>query len=220
MLFRSAAVDRLTELVEAIGRGDVKAELMSELERQRRQLQPLEGSEAIDQGQLSRLLGQLGRLLDTLHTQAGPPAQRLHDDPLLSAVMKRSRIPGGTCGFDLPAFQCWLAQPADHRRQTLEAWLHPLEGLRDAVGMLLRLLRETGRMADRSAESGAFQEPLDPTRSVQLIRVAVDPETMVYPEISASRHRVTIRFLELPQERSRPVQTENDVAFGLCYCYG
>jgi len=214
-----AAVGRMIELVDALGPGEVKGELLAELERNREQLERLSGSERVDEARLHSTLDRLRRLTDSLRAQAGHPAQRLTDDPLFAAVMKRSRIPGGTCGFDLPAFQHWLLRPAAERRATLEAWLKPLEPFREASGALLELLRETGARERCEAQAGSFEQSLDPSRPCQLLRIGLAGDSSVYPEISASHHRLTIRFLEHPGTTGRAERTTGTVRFELWRCY-
>lgn len=214
-----AAVGRLIELVDALGPGEIKAELLAELERNREQLQRFSGSEQVDQSRLQTTLDRLQRLTDALRAQAGHPAHRLTDDPLFAAVMKRSRIPGGTCGFDLPAFQHWLLRPGSERRATLDAWLKPLEPFREASETLLELLRETGARERCEAPSGSFEQTLDPSRPCQLLRIGLAENSSVYPEVSASHHRLTVRFLERPGTTGRAERTADTVPFELWRCY-
>ena len=52
----------------------------------------------------------------------------------------------------------------------------------------------------------------------QLLRVTMPPPSELFPEISGSQHRCTIRFLNWTDATSRPVHVEMDVPFLLTCC--
>jgi len=54
--------------------------------------------------------------------------------------------------------------------------------------------------------------------NVRLLRVSLPGQTMLFPEISGSQHRFTVRFLEWSTIDSRAVQTGHDVTFYLSIC--
>ncbi|NIP88739.1 MAG: cell division protein ZapD, partial [Gammaproteobacteria bacterium] len=51
-----------------------------------------------------------------------------------------------------------------------------------------------------------------------LLRVILCDNSDLYPEISGSQHRFTVRFLEWSTIERRAVQTGHDVAFQLAIC--
>jgi cell division protein ZapD len=51
-----------------------------------------------------------------------------------------------------------------------------------------------------------------------MLRVSLPDGSPLYPEISGSQHRFTIRFLEWSSVDRRAVQTGHDVAFQLSIC--
>ena len=56
--------------------------------------------------------------------------------------------------------------------------------LRDAIGILLKLLRENGKVHHFTAFHGSFQQ-MQGGRVAQLLRIALDPDLPCIPEISA-----------------------------------
>jgi cell division protein ZapD len=52
----------------------------------------------------------------------------------------------------------------------------------------------------------------------QLVRVTLPPTTDLFPEISGSQHRCTIRFLNWLDAAKRPVHVETDIPFLLTCC--
>jgi cell division protein ZapD len=52
----------------------------------------------------------------------------------------------------------------------------------------------------------------------RLLRVSLLQDSTLYPEISGSQHRFTVRFLEWSTLECRAVQTGHDVPFQLSIC--
>jgi len=207
----------LLDILAILSRSDLKTELIKELERHLSTLGRLNESPDVDQQQLATILKHLEQLRGALHGTNGPLGQDLRDSEFLNGVRQRSTIPGGTCDFDLPAYHCWLNRPADTRREIQQAWLDSLRLTRQAVELLLKLVRNTAGPSHEVATAGGFQRNLDADLPFQLIRVAIDSALPYYAEISGGKHRFTIRFLN-PNEGGRPLQATGDVPFRLSCC--
>jgi cell division protein ZapD len=214
---RQAIID-LVELQEIVTGGDIKAELINELERHSTYLDNLRRHEAVAQDELQAVLDQLQDVVVRLRTLAGQPGQLLRDEALLSAVRQRMSLPGGICGFDIPCFSYWLSRPVSMQQDHLQGWFAHFDLLEEAVKLILHLIRETGMRLQRQAEHGTFQWTVDKVRSWQLIRVGIDIEATVFPEITGSRHRIVVRFMDMPDVASKPRQVEQQVPFILCCC--
>ena len=53
---------------------------------------------------------------------------------------------------------------------------------------------------------------------MQLIRITLPAGTEIYPEISGSHYRVSVRFLAWQDANTHPVQMTTDVPFTLSLC--
>jgi len=206
------------DVMSVLGRTDLKKEIIKELERQAATLDSLARNPAVDPARLDDVLGEVRGVLATLHSQDQPPGHELRFNELLSTVRQRASIPAGACHFDLPAFHFWLARPAEERLRDLHEWLSTFNVLRDAVALCLRLVRESAVATDELAESGFFQRNLSTATPCQMIRVALPRDAPVYPEISAGKHRFTIRFMNPGDASTRPTQSDSDVPFELLCC--
>ena len=180
-------------------------------------LNRLVSNPGVDEGRLIALLGEIDARVGALHS-AGPLTQPLRDHEFLNMIRNRTAIPGGTCEFDLPAYHFWLSQPDAMRREDLERWLGTLEPLRRAVRLILNLIRNSAGATDERASGGMFQRTLDAAAPCHLIRVMLADDARCFPEISGSKHRFTIRFLELPDLNGRAAQSKDDVPFRLVCC--
>jgi cell division protein ZapD len=211
-------ISALLDVVELMARSDIRNELIKELERHSTVLGALQGSAAVDQHRLQAILRDISQFLRELRDAGNQVGQSLRKDELIQSIKQRNAMPGGTCSFDLPAYHFWLNRSADERRAQLEAWQQDLVLVRKALNLALHLIRSSASPSREVAERGFYQKPIESGAACQLVRVLLPAESKLYPEISAGRHRFTVRFMEQAKTCDRPVQTENDVEFELQCC--
>lgn len=208
----------LIEATDVLGRIDVKRELIKELERQQAKLLQVAHTPQVNADVLNQLLDQQAQLLDQLHRMGSQPGAHLKNHELINAVRQRASIPGALCAFDLAALHHWLAQPYTERREDFQQWLEPLTTIRRANELVIDLIRNSVTAEKKTAEDGFFQLNMESSMPYQLVRVLLDDTTNVYPEISAGKHRVIIRFMHIDQQTGHPYQVNHDVAFELAIC--
>jgi cell division protein ZapD len=210
-----ATVDSILEILAILGRGDVRAEVLKDLERHTERLNQFRQTPGVDAQRLNRLLTSLDQRKSALTAAGTQFLQPFRDCDFLSAIKHRSAIPGGTCSFDLPDYNFWLNLPIKARQQQIGAWLKTLAPLCDAVGDLLWFAREAGEPKQCSAGAGFYQTNLDRNMHLNLIRLRLARAPGVFPEVSAGKHRLTVRFVEWKGIDARPVQTTERVDFEL-----
>jgi cell division protein ZapD len=213
-----AAIRGLIDVVDFLTRSDIKSELIKELERHMAIFMRLRPHPGVDLRRLDEIIEQLNRLLTSLKDQAYQAGQTLRQDELVSTIRQRIAIPGGTCNFDVPAYHYWLNQPAEQRIHHLNHWMEDLRLIHEGVIQVLKALRESTPAIKAVALGGSYQQSLEPGSSYQLLRILLPLESSLFPEISAGKHRFTLRFLEQPMTVTRPLQTEQDVEFELQCC--
>ena len=213
-----AAVSALLEILAITQRGDVRSEVLKELERQMAALSAFTTRPGVDTGRLRVLLTKLHRMREELSTVGALFMQKLRDSEFLNAIKHRSTIPGGTCEFDLPDYTHWLNQPDEIRGADFSHWLAIIRPLGDAIGELLWMTREQAKTRREVATNGVFHLTLDRDVPVQLIRIILPPETEIYPEISGSHYRVSVRFLSWQDADTHPIQSTSDTPFILALC--
>jgi cell division protein ZapD len=213
-----AAVSSLLDILAITSRGDTRADVLKELERQLALLNEFQSRPGVDSGRLRTVISNLLRLRTDLLGTGSAYLQPLKESEFLSAIRHRSAIPGGTCDFDLPDFCYWLNQPAELRIDTFSRWITMLRPLCDAIAELLWLTRQNGRARREVARGGVYHITFDRETPVQLLRIALPSDLGIYPEISGSHYRSSVRFVTWhgPTERSR--QAEGDVEFELTCC--
>jgi cell division protein ZapD len=213
-----AAMSSLIDILAITARGDVRSEVLKELERQLSTLNEFQTKPGVDPTRLRTLLSNLMRLRSELMNAGTTFLQPLRDSEFLSAIKHRSTIPGGTCEFDLPDYYFWLTQTAETRVRTFNQWLGLLRPLCDAIAELLWLTRQNGKTRQETAQAGTFSITFDRDNPLQLLRISLPAAAGLYPEISGSHHRCSMRFLTWNGLGVRATQAETDVPFLLSCC--
>jgi cell division protein ZapD len=213
-----SAVGSLIDILAITTRGDVRSDVLKELERQLTTLTEYQAKPGVDVERLKTLMTNLVRLRTDLQSAGLTFLQPLRDSEFLSAIKHRSAIPGGTCEFDLPDYYFWLTQPDEVRTRTFNEWLSLLRPLCDAVAELLWLTRQNGRTRKETAQGGTFNITFDRDNPLQLLRISLPAAAGLFPEISGSHYRCNVRFLSWKGLTSRATQTEADVPFVLSTC--
>jgi cell division protein ZapD len=213
-----AAVSSLLEILAITARGDSRGEVLKELERHVNVLKEYQSKTGVDPSRLKSLMSNLLKLREDLATAGANFMGPLRDSEFLSAIKHRSAIPGGTCDFDLPDYSYWLSRPAPVRTAEFNAWLALIRPLCDSIAELLWLTRQNAKRKSETAVGGIFQLQLERENPCQMVRVTMPAGSPLFPEISGSQHRCTIRFLSWTDATSRPVHVETDVPFLLTCC--
>lgn len=211
-------IEVFIDVLQIVARSDLKKELIKELERHTGTLNNLARNPRVDERRLEKVVTEVRDSLNTLHQSDGIVDMALHGDEFFCSVRQRSSIPAGTCDFDLPGFHHWLSGSESRRREDLTRWFSSFNVLRDSIELCLRLVRESAIATRETAHNGMFQETVDRGAPCQMIRVALAHDAPYYPEISAGRHRFTVRFMLPGSGPQRPSQTHDDIPFDLLRC--
>lgn len=212
------AVDVLIEITSILTRSDLKSEVIKELERHLLKLAKLTHSAGINREKLATILNGLEEKINALNMQRGQLGVELREHEFFKTITQRSGIPGGTCDFDLPIYHLWLQGSHAARQEQLDNWFEPLLALRDAVDLLVNLIRTSSSPHAEVASEGFYQQSLDKNSPVQMLRIAVPIEHCYFIEVSGGKHRFSIRFLHFQDATKRPNPVTTDVAFELTTC--
>jgi cell division protein ZapD len=213
-----AVVASMLDIITILNRGDVRNDVLKDLDRQLLAFDRFQNLPAVDEGRLKSVLRNLRTLREEVIAVGSQYLQPLRENEFLSAIKHRSAIPGGACEFDLPEYAHWLRRPYTDRIADIERWMTTIKPLCHAIAELLWLVREGATPIPQVAVNGAYHHALSRESTAGLLRITLPPGTALYPEISGSQHRFTMRFMQWSNAGSRPVQTTSDVRFLLTIC--
>lgn len=211
------AIQTLFEIMDVAARSDMKSDVLKDLDKQKQVLNGYRGNPAISEAALDQITGELETRFSALSQQTGKPGQPLTENDWLMAIRSRIGIPGGTCEFDLPAYFHWQHQPASQRQADLSGWVAVLSPLFEAIHLLLGLLRDSGKPQKVAAAGGQFQQNLPQGRTYQLLRVRLDREAGLIPEISGNRLLFSVRLMRTGDDQ-RLHLCPDDASFEIALC--
>lgn len=211
------AIQTLFEIMDVASRADMKSDVLKDLDRQKQSLAAYRGNPAISEDALDAIIGQLDSCFARIAETPGKPGHALTENDWLMAIRSRIGIPGGTCEFDLPAYSHWQHQPAQQRQADLAHWAQTLSPLAESVVLLLKMMRDTGTPQKVIAIGGQFQQNLPQGRSFQLLRLRIDAESDLVPEISGNRLMFSVRLMRLGNDqRLHPAGEDGSFELTLC----
>lgn len=209
------AMATLFDLLDMCERADVRTAVLQDLDRHRTALSALREHPGVDRATLDGLLDEIHAVSAALAGQ-GRIGQCLRENEWLASLRGRITMPGGSSSIDLPSYYAWQIKSPDVRVRDLQGWIEPLMPLHRAMALILQLLRDAGDAQDQVASQGAYQEMLG-GKTFQMLRVWVDAQQNVFPEISANKYVIWVRFSAQDKDL-KPQPVNIDIAFRLARC--
>ncbi len=207
----------LLQILDVVDRAELKLDLLQELERQKTTMSLLIGNPAIAANTLETILKDIDIASNALRAEATKLGQSLRANEWLMSIKQRAGIPGGVCEFDVPSYHYWLGLGEARRRQDFESWLKPLLPMQQAIVIILHILRGSGATTKLVANNGAYQQMLGGAKPAQMLRIEVADDVACFPEVSANKYAINIRFNTLECSQ-KPQKYEEDVKFSLTLC--
>lgn len=207
----------LLQILDVVDRAELKLDLLQELERQKTTMSLLIGNPAIAADTLEIILKDIDIASNALRAETTKLGQSLRANEWLMSIKQRAGIPGGVCEFDVPSYHYWLGLGEARRRQDFESWLKPLLPMQQAIVIILHILRGSGATTKLVANNGAYQQMLGGAKPAQMLRIEVADDVVCFPEVSANKYAINIRFNTLECSQ-KPQKYEEDVKFSLTLC--
>jgi cell division protein ZapD len=211
------AIQTIFEVMDVGSRSDMKSDVLKDIDRHKAQLNTYRGNPAISEQLLDDAIAKLDHSFHLLSSTPGKTGQGLLDIDWLMSLRGRMSIPGGTCEFDLPAYFDWQHHSVEQRRTDLLRWAATLTPLASAVGLLIKMLRDSGSAQKVVALGGQFQQNLPPGRTFQLLRLRINTTLGLIPEISGNRLMMSERQMRQGDDDRLHAAAE-DAAFELTLC--
>ncbi|PPI88655.1 cell division protein ZapD [Candidatus Pantoea edessiphila] len=190
----------IDELLDIFERGDIRTQLLHELERQKQKLLMWSNTPGVDVAIIDRINHKLKILSDQL-MNSPKIGQQLREDHLIGLVRKRLNIPGGCCSFDLPGLHIWLHFLQAKRNNQVRSWIETLSPIHKTLSIILNLIRQAGTFSTQTSINGFYQ---DNAIGADLLRLQIDiKDNFIYPKISGHKSRYSIRFVPLSKEHGK-----------------
>ena len=212
-----ACLSTMINIINMIDRPDLKSKLTHELKRHHHNLERLKNIPNIDHEKLDTICCDLSLVIEKLYTINGKLGQSLRDNEFINTTRQYILNSNIICSFDMPAYHYWINQSTEQQQYDLSNWMKSLETTKEAISILLHLIRQSNKTTSITAHKGFYQDNLDAQNTCQLIRVALPKEALLFPEISAGKHRFSIKFYHTAMN-NRPKASEKNILFDLMLC--
>ncbi len=206
------------EVIEVAARSELKSDVLKDLEKNKQQMMAFRDNPGIAQDVLEGVIKQIETAFSEVNSQTGKTGSLLNDNEWMTSVRSRIAIPAGTCEFDLPAYFHWQHLSPARRREDMMRWASSLWPMAKSINLLLKMLRDTGSAQKVMAVGGHFQQNLPQGRSFQLLRLRIDEQLDLVPEISGNRLIVSVRLLRPSLGDKLPAASMEDAGFELTLC--
>jgi cell division protein ZapD len=212
-----ASLIALFEILEITSRADIKSDLLQELERQKQILEMFRKNPNVSETALNEVLDGIKTTFREMLDLPGKVGEHLRENDWLMTIKQRIGIPGGCCIFDLPSYHYWLNLDPIHRHKAFNEWLAPFQPVRNAFGIVLYLLRKSGRTLRAVANQGIFQLT-GSEYAAHMLRLTMNDDLPCVPEISANKYALNIRFIPSQSPGQKSKTYEGDVSFEITFC--
>jgi cell division protein ZapD len=192
----SAALDNILIILDMINRKDIRKELLHEIDRLTKSFLQLSSVPEVDNSLLELVLHELNELQGELQILQSLIAPKLRKNPFITTMAKRFAIPNSLLATDLPVAHHWFSASSERRHQDLSSWLDYLSFTRNAIALVLQLVRHSTPSCYKTAINGIYHQSMDAHTVCQLVQVSTVSSVPYYVEISGGKHRFTVRFIE------------------------
>ena len=182
--------ERLFELMLTASRSDLKVDLIQEIERQKVKLKSKSKNQANN-----NLMVRLAKIKNALEKAKVQPGFYFGNDKFLQEIKSRRDSPYGITSVDFPEFDYWLQNESPlMRKEYFKQKIGPFNPIKDAIFVILAILRSNAKEELVVASEGSFQKKLDPTLKNDLITVTMNLRSNYYPIVSSNKYAASIRF--------------------------
>jgi cell division protein ZapD len=219
--FEFGCFNSLFDIAQLVSRSDLKIDFLQELERQEKKQSALLDHRALKDNQLylKKIIPLVQVTRKKLENLDVKPGFNFNNNFFLEEVKKRISSQGGFLDVDFPNFHNWTSQKT--RKSKLEdfkSWVQPLEVFKEAASIILSILRNQCHVEMIKAKEGKHQQIIDPLKTFDLIRLELEKNLNIFPEISANKYTVNVFFSQLDEEfKKKEIKLNHEFKFSLCW---
>ena len=207
-------VKLILDLLFVLNRSDLKSKFIKELHRYVTKF-----SSPGSQQKNIELVSELKELISYFIKTPGKIARQLRENNIIANISNNILSPAGGTDVDIPMYHYWMAHPKIDCFAQIQKWLEEFKEVKQAVFLLLSIIRSDEKSQEVIATKGFYHQTLSYNTPYQLIRVSLPANVQIYPEISAGKHGLSIRFVK-PDHENNMIgnRITSDVKFLLTTC--
>ena len=189
-----SSIITLIEMSDFIFRINIKMELLKELERILVYLKYLKDNESIDLIKYDEFYNAVKTHIEELNNSDSNPSKSISDNDFLMQIKSKCHIPAGNNFFDMPAYLNFLSSNKTMIIENINNWYSPFNIIFLSSILILDIKRTISKFKNISITDSFFETKLDKSTKIDLIRVKLENNINIYPDISVSTQNINILF--------------------------
>ena len=162
---------------------------------------------------IKKIINEIKKIKVAFEKNQLQPGYFFGDDRLIQEIKSRSDSPFGILSTDFPAFKYWLENEKKLFRQNyFKKRLEPFLVVKDAINMILMLLRKDLVLQSVKTNKGFFQIKLNPLTKSDLVTVSLSFGSKIIPDVSSNKYAINIQFSDT---KNKKIDKEIKFKFGI-----
>ena len=189
-----SSITTLIEISDFMLRINLKVELLKELEKSKLYIDVLKENNLIDILKYDAYHVKIVECLDKLNDIENNPSKTIVDNDFLMQIKNKLYIPGGDNFFDNPSYLNFLASNKSKIYDSINKWYYPFKYLFISSELILSIKRSNAKFEKYTSNLSFFEKRLDTKDRIDLVRIRLQKDINVFPDISVNRQNINIIF--------------------------
>ena len=210
-----SSINTLIEMSDFIFRINIKMELLKEFERNVFFLNYLNESKDIELNKYDELYSKIKIHIEELNNIDNNPSKSINENDFLMQIKSKCHIPAGTNFFDMPSYLNFLSSNKTLIIDNINSWYSPFNTIFSSSILILDIKRTISKFENISQSDPYFERKIDKSLRVDLVRIKLENNINIYPDISASTQNINILFKTSYGKNRLSKVAEESINFGL-----
>ena len=128
-------------------------------------------------------------------------------------VKSKLHIPAGDNFFDMPSYLNFLTSNKNLITTTIQDWFEPFNPIYKASTLILEIKRTSVKFKEVNNKTSYYEKKLDNKTKIDLVRIKLEKDINVYPDISVNRQNININFKQSYSNNRLSKAIDNGIKF-------
>ena len=189
-----SSIITLLEMSDFSQRINLKIEFLKELEKSNLLIKKLYNDEILDISKYDKYKTQIEKCLLELENLDGNPSKKILDNDFLMQIKSKLHIPAGDNFFDMPSYLNFLSSKKNFIVENINKWSQPFSPFFQSSKLILSIKRRSSKFEPFISNNSFFEKKLENDQKFDLVRIRLEKNTNIYPDISVNRQNINAVF--------------------------
>ena len=155
--------------------------------------------------------------IQKLNNTNSSPSKSITDNDFLMQIKSKLHIPAGDNFFDMPSYLNFLSSNKTFILENIYNWYAPFKPIFMSSILLLDFKRTISKFKYFSSNDSFFEMKLDKSDKTDLVRIKLEKNINIYPDISVNSQNINIMFKTSygANRQSKPIEEKLDFGISL-----